>query len=525
MNRVLEVSERNAYALVEPGVSYFDLYRYIEEKGYKVWVDVPDPGWGSPIGNALDHGGGYLASQFRNHFDSHCGMEVVLANGDLLRTGMGAMPGAKTWQDYKFGSGPWIDGLFSQGNSGVVTKMGFWLMPQPDAYLTGTVTVTSYEDIIPMVDVLTFLENSGISTGVPGLGSPVLGGFMMPPPKPEVTTMLNEGGIASPKLQQYARQNSIPFWNCTVKFYGPSKVIAAQWDYAKEKFSAIAGARFQDGESRKLPLTPTNGHMWFSPIIPRTGEAILEANRVFSQAAKDIGLPSISFSLPSTYWTRSFIFLFGLPITCDVATNRRNRESFKKLIRICAEHGWGEYRTPPAFQDTVMDTYSFNNHALGRFHETVKGCGVPQRDPFAGPIRHLAKELERKESMTRLRVGFVILIATHRLRRAMLSCKRESRSTSIGAPLVTGPTCLVPLRCRLNSTVRNPCSGSSGLTCCPLLRRLLCVKASPSCLFSGRQKSATWIWMRWPVTFPGTMTQPAANSLTGDRRPRKSCTK
>ena len=31
MNRVLEVSEENAYALVEPGVSYFDLYRYIQE--------------------------------------------------------------------------------------------------------------------------------------------------------------------------------------------------------------------------------------------------------------------------------------------------------------------------------------------------------------------------------------------------------------------------------------------------------------------------------------------------------------
>ena len=46
MNRILEVSERNAYALVEPGVSYFDLYRYIQEKGLKLWVDVPDPGLG-----------------------------------------------------------------------------------------------------------------------------------------------------------------------------------------------------------------------------------------------------------------------------------------------------------------------------------------------------------------------------------------------------------------------------------------------------------------------------------------------
>ena len=58
MNRVLEVDERNAYALVEPGVSYFDLYRHIQERGLKLWIDCPDPGWGSVIGNALDHGVG-----------------------------------------------------------------------------------------------------------------------------------------------------------------------------------------------------------------------------------------------------------------------------------------------------------------------------------------------------------------------------------------------------------------------------------------------------------------------------------
>ena len=48
MNRVLEVNEKNAFALVEPGVSYFDLYRHIREKGLKLWIDCPEPGWGSP---------------------------------------------------------------------------------------------------------------------------------------------------------------------------------------------------------------------------------------------------------------------------------------------------------------------------------------------------------------------------------------------------------------------------------------------------------------------------------------------
>jgi hypothetical protein len=48
--KVLDADERNATAPVEPGVSYFDLYRHIQERKLKVWVDVPDPGWGSPNG-------------------------------------------------------------------------------------------------------------------------------------------------------------------------------------------------------------------------------------------------------------------------------------------------------------------------------------------------------------------------------------------------------------------------------------------------------------------------------------------
>ena len=47
MDRILEVNDKNHYALVEPGVSYFDLYRYIQDKGLKVWIDPADPGWGS----------------------------------------------------------------------------------------------------------------------------------------------------------------------------------------------------------------------------------------------------------------------------------------------------------------------------------------------------------------------------------------------------------------------------------------------------------------------------------------------
>lgn len=34
----------------------------------------------------------------------HCGMEVVLPSGEVLRTGMGALPNSNTWQTFQYGN-------------------------------------------------------------------------------------------------------------------------------------------------------------------------------------------------------------------------------------------------------------------------------------------------------------------------------------------------------------------------------------------------------------------------------------
>jgi 4-cresol dehydrogenase (hydroxylating) len=436
MNRILEVDERNASILVEPGVSYFDAYRHLQEQGSKLWLDVPDPGWGSLIGNAMDRGGGYTAGMYRNHFDAHCGMEVVLANGEVMRTGMGAMPGAKSWQQYKTGYGPWVDGLFSQSNFGVCTKMGFWLMPEPEAFLSGIVSVPGYNDLIPLIDTLNFLENSNITNGMPFLGSPLVNPTLLPaeevrrPPDPAVLELLAKpGGPSHAELEAYAHSKDIGMWACRLQFYGPPEVIRAQWEYAKKKYAAIPGVRFHDNEFYQLPLTPsqleqvhkvvfgipnldiffigarseyvpspTDGHIWFSPIIPRTGEEVFKAQRVFSEAAVELGLPVPALPVAATYWLRSFLYLFGFPITKDVEFNRKNREAFRKLIKIAAAHGWGEYRTAPVYQDDIMATYSFNNHALLRFHETIKDALDPNGIIAPGRYgiwpRHLRREMK-----------------------------------------------------------------------------------------------------------------------------------
>ncbi|MEY4761994.1 MAG: 4-cresol dehydrogenase [hydroxylating] flavoprotein subunit, partial [Pseudomonadota bacterium] len=218
LNRVIEVDERNAYALVEPGVSYFDLYEHIQREKLDVWIDPPDPGWGSVIGNALDGGGGWTASPFRDHFGSHCGMEVVLANGELVRTGMGALPGAKSWQHSKWGYGPWVDGLFRQGNFGVVTKMGFYLMPRPEAYQQSSISVSREEDVVPLLDTLNRLENQHVLNG---------------------STALFGGGVGTFGVQP---------WTVLAPIYGPEKVVRAQMDYVREQFARVPNSKFVAGE-------------------------------------------------------------------------------------------------------------------------------------------------------------------------------------------------------------------------------------------------------------------------------------
>jgi hypothetical protein len=414
MNRIVEVDDRRHFAIVEPGVSYFDLYRHIQDRGLKVWIDCPDPGWGSPVGNALDHGVGYTYGPYRDHFNSHCGMEVVLPSGELMRTGMGALPGAQSWADYRYGFGPHVDGLFSQGNFGVVTKMGFWLLPEPEAYVSGTVTVPRRSDIVELVAAVNELEYQGL-IGMPNYGSPLRARLR----DPDVAPMLDLPFAESAReLERYAQAQDTGYFSCELQFYGPEETVRANWQYAQRRLSDIPGARFTENHFLRFPLTAEqaeglhkvalgipnleifnigrrqdastpgwDGEVWFSPVIPKNGESVLEAQEVFTEGFRETGMPSFTnaTSTPATWMYRTFIFIMGFPVSrTDIAANQRMRATFRRLADLGAERGWGEYRTPPIFQDLIMSHYSFNDHMLRRFSETLKDAVDPNGIISAG---------------------------------------------------------------------------------------------------------------------------------------------
>lgn len=133
MNRIVDFSESLAYVTVEPGVTQAQLHAFLEERGSTLWMDATGA---SPqcsiIGNTMERGFGH--TPYGDHFAHSCGLEVVLPTGDVVETGFGRFPSAQSAPIYNWGVGPALDGLFSQSNYGVVTRMTIWLMPRPEYF-------------------------------------------------------------------------------------------------------------------------------------------------------------------------------------------------------------------------------------------------------------------------------------------------------------------------------------------------------------------------------------------------------
>lgn len=131
MDRIVDFDEDLAYVTVEPGVRQSQLFEYLAARNSRLWMDAtgasPDC---SLIGNTMERGFGH--TPYGDHFAQVCGFEVVLPNGECIHTGFGNLPNSKAANVYRWGVGPVLDGLFTQSNFGIVTRMTIWLMPAPE---------------------------------------------------------------------------------------------------------------------------------------------------------------------------------------------------------------------------------------------------------------------------------------------------------------------------------------------------------------------------------------------------------
>ncbi len=342
MNRILEIDERLAYAVVEPGVSYQTMYDELVRRGNKLMLDVTSgPPQGGMLGNALDKGAGY--TPYFDHFGFSCGMEVVLGNGAILRTGDGSLDHEKlvNWHTSKYSFGPILDGLFTQSNFGIVTRMGVWLLPRPPAIQSFHFAFPDDDDLEEIIELCRPLK---LSNFVPTLFR-VANDLYLTGSEGESPEYSSGRAISAAARHALREKFGVGAWTVSGAFYGPSAAaIEPQIQRVHDHFCKSGKARYISheeagkipplqvainafsgipslGELGLLKWRPGGGNIWFTPGTPMDGKIANEFQHLCRKIYADHGLDYTVMNVCGPRFAR------GLHV---ITFNRENEDERKR---------------------------------------------------------------------------------------------------------------------------------------------------------------------------------------------------
>lgn len=168
---------------------------------------------------------GFIPSGIHNKHIA--GMEVVLANGDVVRTGQWAMSNSASPHLTSYSFGPDVDGLFLQSNLGIVTKLGLHMTPQPQAFMSCTFDMPEFDDIETITDVFGAMRRNGTLPTVTYVFSLVEWSSLF---APRHVYWDKEGPIPEWRLKEIQKELDTGRWTVKWGLYGPLKTIEAQYD-------------------------------------------------------------------------------------------------------------------------------------------------------------------------------------------------------------------------------------------------------------------------------------------------------
>ena len=312
MNRIVHVDAELAYAVIEPGVTQRQLSDFLRDNGYPLWADCTGAGPDtSYVGNIMERGFGH--SPYGNRLQHVAGMQVVLASGELLDTGFGHYRQARATHLFPYGVGPFLDGLFTQSNMGIVTRLGIWLMPQAACVNHFLYSVPAHGDIAAVVDALRPLRLDGTLRSILHIGNDlrVLSGGRV---FPRDETAAAPASRLAPEMRTRLCAG-LGAWTVSGALYGSKAQVALARAAVKRALRGTRGkARFVSERSLKwgalagrlLGNTGAGRRLRTNVAL---GESLFEMNR---------GVPNGRF-LAGAYWRRRGGLPEGFPAGADPA--------------------------------------------------------------------------------------------------------------------------------------------------------------------------------------------------------------
>lgn len=295
LNRILSFDPESGLVTLEPGVTQRMLRAYLDEHGFPFLCPVTGAGPDcSLIGNALERG--YGITPYADHFLSMMSLEAVLPDGRIYRPPLAELGCEAVDHAFKWGIGPYLDGIFSQGAFGVVTQMTIALAPIPErveAFFFGVPRDEGLEEAVLGVRAA-LREVGGVLGSINLMNMHRVLSMMEPYPRDHLGA---HGLIDEAYLLKMASRNQVMPWMGAGAIYGNARVVAAAKSVVKEKLSGVA--------KRLMFFTPNSVARFnrLSQSVPLAPGRMLQ--NIFGTLDKTLqllaGAPS-EIALPLAYW-------------------------------------------------------------------------------------------------------------------------------------------------------------------------------------------------------------------------------
>lgn len=403
MNRILDFDPLLGTVLLEPGVTYQQLADFLEDNNHPFIVTGPGAGpIVGPVGQALERGRGY--TPYGDQFAHVCGMEVVLASGEVLRTGAGGIANSMAWQADRYGYGPVLDGLFSQSNFGVVTKLGLWLMPKPVDYKPFLVAFRGHDDLGRAVEIVQRLRLAGVLQNSTVIGNTM---YVVAQMVRRSQVFHDEGAVTDEWHTGFMSDKGGAIWAVNAALYGTSARIAADWQVVQEAFRDSGGVILGDEQlgddptwkhmrnlmAGKLSLQEYSiynwrgggGSVWFAPTMAARASDAMKTLALGKSIMRAYGFDYLGGYIVNA---RDMVQVIDLLFDRSSAEeSARAHQCFAELIDRYGAEGYGVYRTNIAFMDRAAEVYGPVQQSINRRLKRAldpKGILAPGKSGIVG---------------------------------------------------------------------------------------------------------------------------------------------